>query len=93
LDKVHRETLVDYCMHLLSVPDWSKVNKVTVKKVPLHLCEGLQKRSQFPRGKASVRLSKALYESPWDSGRACYYRNFARQEKIIRDLGLIRGSR
>src|SRR5690606_28953510 len=73
----------DLCMCLLSVPLWYLGALVLV---PIRLCDGVQKKSLFAKGRPSYKITLASFSEPYSQGRACHYRNFARQEKIIRDL-------
>lgn len=85
-DDDHLTAFNDLCMLLLAVPHWDSRE---LKKVPVKLCEGVQKQSVFSKGRPSYKITKSSFSEPYKNGRACHYRNFARQEKIIRDLDMV----
>ena len=84
MDDDHKPAFYDLCLLLLAVPNWRNAH---LGGVPLQLCEGAVKKSDYKHGKPSFRVTKQSYFEKHSEGRACHYRNFARREKILRDYG------
>lgn len=76
----HAIALADLCLLLLSVPDW---NSSKLKNVPLHLCQGSHRVSEDRAGLPSPLIKTSDYYTPYQRGRACSFRNFMRQERIL----------
>lgn len=72
----------DLCLLLMAVPDWSAEK---LQGVRISLCDQVQKDSDFANGSSSHKISRSSFFGEYSTGRACQYRNFARQEKILRD--------
>jgi hypothetical protein len=72
----------DLCLLLMAVPDW---NASKLQGVRISLCDKVQKHSDFANGSSSHKISRSSFFGDYSTGRACQYRNFARQEKILRD--------
>jgi hypothetical protein len=74
----------DLCLLLLAVPDWQKT--ISLRSMPLHLCEGVARQSQFHGGASSYRVTRASFDVAHAEGRACHYRNYVRQELLRRNF-------